>query len=124
LRALEVAETLEHDGVQIRRERLGLRRRANVLDIGERILIPAELYPGAVNEGRVGTFGLKATLVTSTQVSDTVVYALTREVFESLEAFKSMNPTHAHLTKPGMLKGLSATLHPGALRYYKEAGLM
>jgi TRAP transporter TAXI family solute receptor len=86
--------------------------------------IPAELYPGAVNEGRVGTFGLKATLVTSTQVSDTVVYALTREVFESLEAFKSMNPTHAHLTKPGMLKGLSATLHPGALRYYKEAGLM
>ncbi len=86
--------------------------------------IPAGIYPGAVNEGRVDTFGVKATLVTSAQVSDAVVYALTKEVFENFEVFKSMNPTNAHLTKPGMLKGLSATLHPGALRYYKEAGLM
>ncbi len=86
--------------------------------------IPTDLYPGAVNEGKVNTFGVKATLVTSAQVSDTVVYALTKEIFENFEAFKSMNPAHAHLTKPEMLKSLSATLHPGALRYYKETGLM
>ncbi len=86
--------------------------------------IPAGLYPGAVNEGPVDTFGVKATLVTSAQVSDTVVYALTKEVFENFEAFKGMSPTHAYLTKREMLKGLSATLHPGALRYFKEAGLM
>ena len=86
--------------------------------------ILAELYPGAINEGKVETFGVKATLVTSAHVSDSVVYALTKEIFENFEAFKSMSPAQARLTKPGMLKGLSATMHPGALRYYKEAGLM
>jgi len=87
-------------------------------------IVRSGLYPGAVNEGEIGTFGVKATLVTSSQVSDTIVYAVTKEIFENFADFKSMNPTHAHLTKPGMLKGMSATLHPGALRYYKEAGLM
>jgi len=87
-------------------------------------IIHSGLYPGAVNEGEIGTFGVKATLVTSARVSDTIVYAVTKAVFEDFADFKSMNPANAHLTKPAMLKGLSAKLHPGALRYYKEAGLM
>lgn len=87
-------------------------------------IVRSGLYPGAVNEGEIATFGVKATLVTSSQVSDAIVYAVTKEVFENFADFKSLNPAHAHLTKPGMLKGMSATLHPGALRYYKEAGLM
>ncbi len=86
--------------------------------------IPTDLYPGALNENKVDTFGVKATLVTSSLVSGSVVYALTKETFENFNEFKGMNPANAHLTIPGMLKALSAPLHPGALRYYKEAGLM
>jgi len=82
------------------------------------------LYPGAVNEGEIATFGVKATLVSSTKVPVEVVYAVTREIFENFADFKSMHPAYAQLTKPDMLMGLSAPLHPGALRYYKEAGLM
>jgi TRAP transporter TAXI family solute receptor len=87
-------------------------------------LVRSGLYPGAVNEGKIATLGVKATLVSSINVPIEVVYAVTREIFENFDDFKGMNQTHANLTKPGMLKGLSAPLHPGALRYYKEAGLM
>jgi hypothetical protein len=81
-------------------------------------------YPGAVNdEEAVPTFGVKATFVTSAKVPDDVVYAITKEVFDNFEAFKKLHPAYEGLTKEGMLTGLSAPLHPGALKYYKEAGL-
>jgi TRAP transporter TAXI family solute receptor len=86
--------------------------------------IPVELYPGAVNKQDVETFGVKATFVTSAKVPDNVVYAITKEVFENFESFKKLHPAYAVLTKEGMLEGLSAPIHPGAMKYYKEAGLM
>jgi TRAP transporter TAXI family solute receptor len=86
--------------------------------------IPASLYPGAMNEADVQTFGVKATLVTSAKVSDDVVYAITKEVFDNFEDFKKLHPAYATLTKENMLEGLSAPIHPGAMKYYKEAGLM
>ncbi|WP_300668513.1 TAXI family TRAP transporter solute-binding subunit [Desulfoluna sp.] len=86
--------------------------------------IPAALYPGAANEEDTPTFGVKATFCTSATVSDEVVYAITKEVFENFEAFKKLHPAYQVLTKKSMLEGLSAPLHPGALKYYKEAGLM
>ncbi len=86
--------------------------------------IPVELYPGAENEGNVDTFGVKATFVTSAKIPENVVYAITKEVFENFEDFKKLHPAYQVLTKKGMLEGLSAPLHPGAEKYYKEAGLM
>jgi TRAP transporter TAXI family solute receptor len=86
--------------------------------------VPVKEYPGAENEGDVETFGVKATLVTSAKVPDHVVYAVTKEVFENFEEFKGLHPAYSVLTKEGMLEGLSAEIHPGALKYYKEAGLM
>ncbi len=81
-------------------------------------------YPGAVNdEEAVPTFGVKATLVTSAKVPDDVVYAITKEVFDNFEDFKKLHPAYEGLTKKGMLEGLSAPIHPGALKYYKEVGL-
>jgi len=80
-------------------------------------------YPSATNEEDVPTFGVKATLMTSTAVPDEVVYAITKEVFENLEAFKKLHPAYEHITKESMLEGLSAPIHPGAMRYYEEAGL-
>ena len=85
--------------------------------------IPVKHYPSARNEEDVPTFRVKATLVTSAKVPDDVVYAITKEVFENLEAFREVHPAYEGLTKESMLEGLSAPLHPGALRYYREAGL-
>ncbi len=91
--------------------------------------VPIKLYPEAVNdpkenEGKVPTFGVKATLVTSADVPEEVVYAVTKEVFENFENFKTLHPAYQVLTKQNMLEGLSATLHPGAKKYYEEAGMM
>ena len=86
--------------------------------------VPVKLYPGIANEADVPTFGVKATLCTSSDVSDDIVYAITKEVFDNFEEFKKLHPAYASLTKEQMLDGLSAPIHPGAMKYYKEAGLM
>jgi len=80
-------------------------------------------YPGATNDKDVPTFGVKATFVTSAKVPDDVVYAITKEVFDNFEDFKKLHPAYGGLTKEAMLDGLSAPIHPGAMKYYKEAGL-
>lgn len=85
--------------------------------------VPYKLYPGAANDSDVETFGVKATFVTSVKVPDNVVYAITKEVFENFDSFKKLHPAYAVLTKKGMLEGLSAPIHPGAMKYYKEVGL-
>ena len=65
----------------------------------------------------------RSSFVTSNKVSEAIVYAITKEVFENFEEFKSLHPAYEVLTKENMLKGLSAPIHKGALKYYKEAGL-
>jgi TRAP transporter TAXI family solute receptor len=85
--------------------------------------VPYKLYPGAANDSDVETFGVKATFVTSAKVPDNVVYAITKEVFENFDSFKKLHPAYAVLTKEGMLEGLSAPIHLGAMKYYKEVGL-
>lgn len=86
-------------------------------------VIPHSFYPSALNTEDIETVGVKATLVTSKKVDEDIVYAVTKEVFENMEEFKSLHPAYRVLTKEDMLKGLSAPIHKGALRYYKEAGL-
>ena len=86
-------------------------------------LIPVRFYPGVANQEPVPSFGVLATLVTSADVADAIVYAVTKEVFEHIEEFKKLHPAFSTLTREGMLQGLSAPIHPGAMKYYKEAGL-
>jgi hypothetical protein len=86
--------------------------------------IPIKVYPGATNKSDVQTFGVKATFVTSAKVPDKVVYAITKEVFDNFEDFKKLHPAYEVLTKQNMLEGMSAPIHPGAMKYYKEAGMM
>jgi hypothetical protein len=81
-------------------------------------------YPGAANDADVPTFGVKATFVTSAKVPEDHVYCLVKEIFENFDDFKKLHPAYAVLTKQNMLQGLSAPLHPGAIKYYEEAGLM
>jgi uncharacterized protein len=89
-----------------------------------RAAIPASLYPAAANTSDATTVGVKATFVTSADVPEDVVYAITKEVFENLEDFKALHPAYQVLTKENMLEGLSAPLHAGAVRYYEEAGMI
>jgi uncharacterized protein len=84
--------------------------------------IPGGLYRGSDND--TVTFGVKATLVTSAKVDEAVVYALVKAVFENLDNFRQLHPAFEHLQAADMLKGNSAPFHPGAIKYYKEAGLM
>ena len=66
-----------------------------------------------------------ASVVTSAKVSDEMVYNVVRAVFENLDDFKKQHPAFANLDPKKMIKdGLSAPLHPGAVKYYKEKGLM
>ena len=84
--------------------------------------IPIEFYPGASNRNDVPSFGVRATLVTSSEVAADIVYAVTREVLENFKEFKKLHPAYERLTKEEMLTGLTAPIHPGAARYYKEVG--
>ncbi len=87
-------------------------------------VIPVKEYPGVKNTEDVPTIGVKATLVTSAKVKDEIVHAVTKEVFENLASFKKLHPAYSDLTPAGMLEGLSAPIHPGAMQYYREVGLV
>jgi uncharacterized protein len=83
--------------------------------------IPAGMYKN--NPQATDTYGVIATLVTSASVPDETVYQLTKGVFENFGEFKSLHPAFANLDPAKMVKdGLSAPLHPGAEKYYKEKG--
>ncbi|MFV1957114.1 MAG: TAXI family TRAP transporter solute-binding subunit [bacterium] len=86
-------------------------------------VVPIKFYPGAVNKTDVPTFGVKATFVTSSKVDEKAVYAVTKEVFENFDSFKKLHPAYSVLTKKNMLEGMSAPIHKGAMKYYKEAGM-
>jgi uncharacterized protein len=81
--------------------------------------IPSGTYPGQSNA--IASAGLLATLVANESTPEPLVYALVKAVFENLDEFKKNNPAFANLQAATMIKdGLTAPLHPGAIRYYKE----
>lgn len=87
--------------------------------------IPKSLYPKVTNKSDIETIGVMTTLITSASVSEEIVYAVTKALFENLDEFRTMHPAFAYLKPKTMLTaGLSAPIHPGALRYYHEAGLL
>jgi hypothetical protein len=73
----------------------------------------------------VTTFGVGATFISSADVSDKVVYTVVKAVFDNFDDFKKLHPAFSSLKEEEMIKdGLSAPLHPGAEKYYKERGWM
>ncbi|HGO5815830.1 TPA: TAXI family TRAP transporter solute-binding subunit [Mannheimia haemolytica] len=83
--------------------------------------IPGGLYKGS--DEPTETFGVYATLVTSADVDADKVYNVTKAVFDNFDRFKRLHPAFEHLKQEEMIKNaLSAPLHEGALRYYKEKG--
>ena len=85
--------------------------------------IPGGMYRG-IDENTL-TFGVGATFVSSDAVSEDVVYVLVKSVFENFDDFKGLHPAFANLVAAEMATaGLSAPLHDGAAKYFKEAGLI
>jgi TRAP transporter TAXI family solute receptor len=88
-----------------------------------RATIPGGMY--ANNPNPTETYGVLATVVSSSKVPDDVVYGLVKAVFENFDEFKKLHPAFAHLDPKEMItSGLSAPLHPGAIKFYKEKGWM
>ena len=85
--------------------------------------IPKGTYK--TTDSDVTTFGVMATFVTSADVPEDVVYEVTRAVFENIDDFRTLHPAFKNLDpKKMIMDALSAPLHPGAKKYYKEKGWM
>ena len=85
--------------------------------------IPGGLYPNNKEDTR--TYGVLATFVSSSKVPADTVYAVVKAVFDNFDEFRKLHPALAALKPESMIKdGLSAPLHDGAIRYYKEKGWM
>lgn len=83
--------------------------------------IPAGTYPN--NEKSTESYGVLATFVTSAKTPNETVYAVVKQVFDNFEDFKKLHPAFANLKPEEMVtNGLTAPLHEGATRYYKEKG--
>jgi len=86
-------------------------------------VIPAGMYRGVNHPTK--TYGVKATLVTSKQMDEKTVYYLTKAILDNFDKFKRMHPAYKNLTKKDLLKGFDhSMMHPGAVKAFKEAGLL
>lgn len=85
--------------------------------------IPGGTYRGT--DADVTTFGVGATFVSSAAVSEEIVYTVVKSVFDNFSDFTGLHPAFANLSEEAMIAdGLSAPLHDGAVRYYRERGWM
>lgn len=89
------------------------------------VLIPHDAYPRMLKEdSRIESIGVMTTLVTTSDIPDAIIYKFTKAIFENLDELRTQHSVLNNLDKLEMLKGLSAPLHPGAERYFIEAGLL
>jgi len=86
-------------------------------------IIPAGMYKGVNHDTK--TFGVKAVLVTSASMNDKAVYSMVKAILDNFDKFKKMHPAYKTLTKQDLLKGFDHNMmHPGAVKAFKEAGLL
>ncbi|MGF1445871.1 MAG: TAXI family TRAP transporter solute-binding subunit [Pikeienuella sp.] len=84
--------------------------------------IPAGMYG---DNPEITTFGVGATFVSSVDVPEEIVYTVVKAVFDNFDEFKALHPAFSNLSEEQMIAdSLSAPLHPGAEKYYKERGWM
>lgn len=87
----------------------------------DKATIPGGTYPN--NPQATETYGVLATFVASAKTPPDTVYAVVKQIFDNFEDFKKLHPAFANLKPESMIKaGLSAPLHEGAARYYREKG--
>lgn len=85
-------------------------------------VIPAGTYKGQTTD--VKTVAAKATLVVGAEVSEKVVYDLTKALFENQAELAAAHAKGKELVLEEAVKGISVPFHPGAEKYYKEVGAL
>ena len=86
-------------------------------------IIPAGMYKGVNHDTK--TYGVKAILVTNNKMSNKAVYSMVKSILDNFAKFKRLHPAYKHLTKKDLLKGFDhKIMHPGAVKAFKEAGLL
>jgi TRAP transporter TAXI family solute receptor len=86
------------------------------------VMIPANTYTGQDKD--VPTAAVINYLVTSSTVSDDLAYQMTKLVFESLPELANSHAAGREIKLENAAMGSPVPLHPGAIRYYKEKGLI
>lgn len=86
-------------------------------------IIPGGLYAGNPND--VPTFGARTLLVTSVRQPDALAYAMVKAVFENFDDFRRLHPALFVLKAADLVPNEAVMpIHPGAMKYYREAGLI
>ncbi|MEX2614584.1 MAG: TAXI family TRAP transporter solute-binding subunit [Alphaproteobacteria bacterium] len=86
-------------------------------------VIPGGMYAG--NPHDVPTFGTPALLITTSDQPDALAYAMVKAVFENFAVFRRLHPALSTLDMRDMAPSEAVMpIHPGAHRYYREAGLL
>jgi len=86
-------------------------------------VIPGGAYPG--NPDDIRTIGTRAVLITSSGQPDALAYAVVKAVFEQLDDFRRLHPALSSLQTAQMVPNETVIpIHPGALKYYREIGLL
>jgi len=86
-------------------------------------VIPGGLYDG--NREDTPTFSTQTLLIASVRMPDDLAYAMVKALFENFDDFRRLHPELSTLTKKDMVPSAAVMpIHPGALRYYREAGLL
>ena len=86
-------------------------------------VIPGGMYAG--NPHDVPTFGTQAVLITTSDQPDELAYAVVKAVLGHLADFRRLHPALSTLDIRDMMPSEAVMpIHPGALRYYREAGLL
>ena len=86
------------------------------------VMIPAHTYAGQDKD--VPTAAVINYLVTSSAVSDDLAYQMTKLVFKSLPELANAHAAGKEIKLDTAANGSPVPLHPGAIRYYKEKGLI
>ena len=83
-----------------------------------------QLYPKAANLNNIKTISVMSSLVTSSKTSNYAAYIMAKEIIENIEVLKSLHPAFKNINIKDMLQYNTAPIHPGAMRYYMDKGLL
>ncbi|MBP1714941.1 MAG: transporter solute receptor, family [Deltaproteobacteria bacterium] len=84
--------------------------------------IPANSYKNQTEE--IKSVAVNAVLIISSEIKEDVVYSLTKALFENQTELASAHAKGKELNLQSAVKGASIPFHPGAIKYYKEKGVM
>ncbi|WP_294964020.1 TAXI family TRAP transporter solute-binding subunit [Sulfurimonas sp.] len=85
-------------------------------------VISGTFYKGVKHD--TPSIGVKAVLVTKNTINEEFVYQIAKTILDNFDEFKALHPAYKTITKESLLDGLAVPQHPGAIRAFKEAGII